>query len=137
MFLPYRNVGVRYLQMDTIYSFKDHPQLKQEKQTRLYFLNGEFYFATNRLHLVELLKLSYTNMGEPFRELARLTFTFKDCKLPGQDQETESIDIVMKDAARLVYTCANLNVPLSIAAELNSQRSFLNELEDLNDPETP
>jgi prophage antirepressor-like protein len=61
--------------MNTIHSFTDHPSLKSDQATTIYLLDEEFYFANeDNLHRIELTKLKYTNMGEPFRQLARLEF---------------------------------------------------------------
>lgn len=86
--------------MEPIHSFKAHPSLKYEPSTTIYALNNSLYWATSeKLVKIEPDILSYTNIGEPYQELARFNFkiepTFED----------DSIDITFEDAILLRAYC--------------------------------
>jgi hypothetical protein len=115
--------------LNAIHSYSDHPSLKYDKPTVLYLLDDRFYFADRALHSVILYGLRYTNMGEPFRQLARLEFKIQSTG------RKESIDIELGDAARLTIYCQNNGHSLVVESQLASLRSFQSAIEDIEKDE--
>jgi hypothetical protein len=111
-----------------ISSFQDHPVLKGEDVQRIYFYDRSFYLADRqKLRPVEILKLRYANLGDPFRQFARL-----DYRLPGvKGDKTESVDISNRDAARLAFLFSEEGNPLTVESDLQSSREFASYWEDL------
>lgn len=82
--------------MKPILAFSDHPNLEQGSLEALWFYDQVFYWSSAEgLERVIIRSLSYTNIGDPYRELARVTFTI--CSTMAID----SIDISTQDAAEL------------------------------------
>jgi hypothetical protein len=121
--------------MEPILKFTDHPSLKGTATETIYFLNGCFYWAT-RDQLVSVLieSIGYANMGEPYREMARVNLVI----YPGMNKEPlgsagiattqtvhDSIDIEMEDAVRLDLYCQSIGYKLDISAELRGNREFM------------
>jgi hypothetical protein len=111
--------------MKPIFNFLDHPILKGQSIETIYFLDGIFYLADRvGLHRMRPIKLRYTNLGDPYRELARL-----DLMMYGTGDIYEpSIDISMEDAARLFQRCRENGHQLNITSELKEHREFKRDL---------
>jgi hypothetical protein len=132
--------------MEPIHNFKDHRSLKGIANETIYFLNGCFYWATaDRLVSVIIESVDYTNMGEPYRELARVNFVI----YPGMNKEplgsagiatTQTVhdsttlmgcacafDIEMADAVRLDRYCQSIGYKLDVSAGLKGNREFMRE----------
>jgi hypothetical protein len=129
--LPVQEEKARFTVKDfpSISSFRDHPILDGEEVRRIYFHDRSFYLADRkRLSPVEILTLRSNNLGDPFRQFARL-----DYLLPGGD--TESIDISSRDAARLAFFAREADISLVVKSDLQSSREFASYYEDLTDPD--
>jgi hypothetical protein len=108
--------------MEAIHNFKDHPSLRYTSNKTIYLLERTFYLAdADRLCQVYLTQLGYTNMGEPYEELARLEFMIQGT------QKSGAIDIEMKDAFRLDRYCQSIGYKLDVSAELKGNREFMRE----------
>jgi hypothetical protein len=112
--------------LEPIHNFKDHDQLKYEPASVIYLLDRKFYYADREgLQRVTLIEIGYTNMGDPFRELARLEFKSKS----GSDL----IDIEMADAVKLCNYCRSIGYRLSISTYLERNKSFVRAMEGDDD----
>jgi hypothetical protein len=94
--------------MEPILKFTDHPSLKGTATETIYFLNGCFYWATrDRLVSVIIESIDCTNMGEPYRELARVNLVI----YPGMNKEP----LGAPDMAT-THGCGRLDLPDLYAA---------------------
>ena len=110
--------------MDPIFSYSNHPSLKYETPSTIYLLAGDFYWATqDQLVKIKPTAVRYTNMGEPFRQLAEFSFKLQALIV------SESIDVSMEDAATLVGCCRRLGLSIEVDSELTSYSCFQTTLE--------
>lgn len=107
------------MQLAPIENFRDHPSRKGDEIERIYRLNGLFYLANaEKLQQIVLEKLAYDNMGEPFRELARLYYQ------KPKTGEKDDMQISNDDAAQLLFFCRSESIDLDIHGELERNREF-------------
>jgi hypothetical protein len=121
--------------------FSNHPSLRGEYQRTIYCLDREFYLADQKeLKRIKLHWLIPTNMGEPYRQMAALTYVssredpritvelIDDNGNPIRNQPitldySDTINIEMEDAAELLYYCRRFDIPIS--EDLCRNREFL------------
>lgn len=114
--------------MKPVHNFTDHRSLKWSKQSTIYVYDNKFYWANpDFLAAIELTGIGYTNLGEPFRELARLRFTISPTMKNG------SIDISFEDAIDVINYCKNTGYPIELAKDLLNSREFQRYLDDDED----
>jgi hypothetical protein len=106
-----------------IYRFIDHPSRKTHLYdfSEILYLIGNSFFISSRgvqPEAIVLKKLSYTNMAEPYRELARLDYTFVGTGY------NDSIDIDYEDAAELLFWHHHQKIALEATSELTDHRQF-------------
>jgi hypothetical protein len=108
--------------MKPIFTYNHHSYFTHYQPTILYELNQMLYWATEEgLSLIQVKKLYYTNLGDPFREFARLAFTLSP------SGRLEEIDIAMEDAVQLVQYCQEKGwYYFKVDQELASNKEFLN-----------
>lgn len=109
--------------LEAIREFADHPSLKGLNRSAIYYLDRQFYLAdTLFLFKIDIDSLIYTNMGEPYRSLARINYHTE-----GGD---DSMNVDMESAARLAAFCAGkAMVFVDISPELRNNRQFANAWE--------
>jgi hypothetical protein len=120
--------------LEPIYCFKDHPSRKNgygDYSEILYLISDNFFIADigTQPQEVTLTRLDYTNMGEPFRQLARLSYKFV---LTGR---SDSMEISNSDAAQLAYWHRCRDLPLDASDELVGNREFDAYWQDLINPD--
>lgn len=111
---------------DPIYSFSSHPSLLNRSKDILYFLDNEFYFATNEgLHKIVIRGLDYLNLGEPYREFATIQFY--------SDTQYDCMNIDFEDAAYLVWFCKSElgKINFEISEKVDSHKIYKRALEKL------
>ncbi|WP_373546494.1 hypothetical protein [Chamaesiphon sp.] len=112
--------------LDAIRNYTDHPSRKYDPIQFIYLLNNGFYLGSEvKLFPIILTSIYYANLGEPYRQLARLEFSTQPM------ERNESIEIAMKDAARLISYCQKTNYKLKLDPELMNHREFLAEFNPL------
>lgn len=110
--------------LEAIRQFADHPSLKGLNRNAIYcidrtkFLFVDYCFADQ----IWLIGLSYTNMGDPYRVLARIEFRL--------DDRNDSFDVDLESAVRLLRYCKQQRVPLAVSSELAADKYFQRELDD-------
>lgn len=105
--------------MEPIFSFIDHPTLQFDRPTRLYIYADGLYWATDEgLYAIEPQTFRYTNLGDPFRELARLDFNIQPA------MRSDSIDIRIADAARLFEYLNRTGYLVAFDRELSKHHCF-------------
>jgi hypothetical protein len=108
----------------TIHDYKDHPQLKGGEHKTIYLLEDEFYLATTtQLTKIDIDRIEYTNMGEPYRELARIYFTHLS------SSRNDSIDVNIEDIADLYLYCNTTGYELSTDKKLIEHKNFIAEID--------
>jgi hypothetical protein len=106
--------------------FANHPSLRGEYQRTIYCLDREFYLADQKeLKRIKLHWLIPTNMGEPYRQMAALTYVSsrEDPRIAIELDYSDTINIEMEDAAELLYYCRRFVIP--IGEDLCRNREFL------------
>jgi hypothetical protein len=112
-----------------IKSFSDHPMFKRfpgdYPVETLYLLEHTLYVGTDEcLSRARILQLSYNNLGEPFREFARVTYE--------TDVSQNSIDVSFSDAAILYFEMGyKRGSDVIIDKQLKETSKFLDALEVL------
>jgi hypothetical protein len=114
----FRGVLAKTPPLEAIREFSDHPSLKGLNRSAIYYLDRQFYLADPLfLSAIQPEYLDYTNMGDPYRVLARLYFL--------NDGWADSIDIDMDTAVRLAIFCEKASIPLDITNSLQSESGFI------------
>jgi hypothetical protein len=95
--LPLTDERAEISKIAPIPAFSDHPSLKGRFVELLYSMGNCFYLA-NQVELVRIFpqRLDYGNLGDPYRELARLAYSVYP-----DDQSLQILEIEIVDAVRL------------------------------------
>jgi hypothetical protein len=115
--------------MRPIKSFSDHPMFKRSPGDypvkTVYLLEHTLYVGTDEcLSRVRILQLSYNNLGEPFREFARVTYE--------TDVSQDSIDVSFSDAAILYFVMSyKRGSDVLLDKRLKETSEFLDTLEEI------
>lgn len=116
--------------MEPMHNFVDHPSLKGMAAETIYWMDGRFYLATDRqLAEIYLKSLDSDNMGEPFRQFARLSFAIVDTQKSTLTDSSILIDI--EDAAKLYIYNQQNNIGIRTSVELSEDASFNNHWQNL------
>lgn len=107
--------------MKPINNFRDHPALKYDEQKSVFVIKystrPEMYLYTEKeVKRITPIAIKYTNIGEPYKELARFVFLNED--------EEDSIDIDpnnLQNLGNMLYsTGLMLPIPSRFARYLES-----------------
>jgi len=103
--------------MKPISNFRDHQALKYNEKKSVFVIKystrPELYLFTEKeVTRILPMKLQYTNVGDPYKKLARFTFS--------NGEEEDSIDIYPDDLQDLVNMVQSIGVELVVPKELIS-----------------
>jgi len=103
--------------MKPISDFRDHPALKYNERKLVFVIKystrPELYLFTEKeVKRILPIKLQYTNIGDPYKKLARFIFCNED--------EEDSMDINPNDLQDLVNMVQSIGVELLVPKELIS-----------------
>jgi hypothetical protein len=98
--------------MKPIKNFTDHPTLKYDQDQYIFITNENsvYLFTEKIVQRIYPVKAVYTNLGDPYRKLARIYFLYYFCPR----KEEQSIDIDLDDLLDLIrmLQAVGLNIPL-------------------------
>ena len=111
--------------MKPISDFRDHPALKYNERKLVFVIKystrPELYLFTEKeVKRILPIKLQYTNIGDPYKKLARFIFC-------NEEEEEDSMDINPNDLQDLVNMVQSIGVELAVPKELIS---YIDEDED-------
>jgi len=97
--------------MKPIENFRDHPYLKYDDKRAVFIIKysrrSEMYLYTKKeVKRILPLKIDYSNIGEPYKEMVRLTFL--------NEEKEDWIDIDSDDLQDLLNLLKVIEVKLSI-----------------------
>lgn len=100
--------------MKAIQNFRDHPSCKYDDKKLICVIDSKLYLLCEDVNQIIPLSIEYTNLGDPFAQLARLNFFI--------DNKEDSIDIPMYKLQDLINMVKSINNNIPISKELNKFR---------------
>jgi len=104
--------------MKPISDFRDHPALKYNERKLVFVIEYPprpklYLFTEKEVKRILPIKLQYTNIGDPYKKLARFIFC-------NEEEEEDSMDINPNDLQDLVNMVQSIGVELLVPKELIS-----------------
>ena len=102
--------------MKPIKNFTNHPALKHDLDQYIFITNENsvYLFTEKIVQRIYPIKAEYTNLGDPYRKLARIYFLYFYCPR----KEEESIDIDLDDLPDLIIMLREVGMNLPIDKDL-------------------
>lgn len=102
--------------MKPIKNFTDHPSLKYDPVQYIFITNENlvYLFTEKIVQRIHPINAVYTNIGEPYHKLARLSFLYFYCPR----KEEGSIDIDLDDLPGLIDMLQAVSLELPLNKEL-------------------
>lgn len=102
--------------MKPVKNFTNHPSLKYDSDKYIFITNENsvYLFTEKIVQRIHPISAIYTNIGEPYRKLARINFLYYYCPR----KEEESIDIDLADLPSLLKMLQAVGLDLPLDKEL-------------------